>query len=63
VSGQVPCSGAERQDKVLDEVSTAIHGGEAAMNASFTSSSGERLGWKLCHKISISFVIIRRINM
>jgi hypothetical protein len=31
-SGQVPCSGAERRDKVLDEVSTAIHGGEAAVN-------------------------------
>jgi hypothetical protein len=24
VSGQVPCSGAKRRDKVLDEVSTAI---------------------------------------
>jgi hypothetical protein len=33
VSGQVPCSGAQRQDKGLDEVSTAIHGGAAAMNA------------------------------
>ena len=32
VSGQVPCSGAERRDKVLDAVSTAIHGGEAAVN-------------------------------
>ena len=32
VSGQVPCSGAERRDKVLDVVSTAIHGGGAAMN-------------------------------
>jgi hypothetical protein len=25
VSGRVPCSGAKRQGKVLDEVSTAIH--------------------------------------
>ena len=33
VSGQVPCSGAERRNKVLDEVSTAIHGGGAAENA------------------------------
>jgi len=32
VSGQVPCSGAERRNKVLDEVSTAILGGEAAEN-------------------------------
>jgi len=32
VSGQVPCSGAERQCKVLDEVSTAILGGAAAEN-------------------------------
>jgi len=32
VSGQVPCSGAKRRNKGLDEVSTAIHGGEAAVN-------------------------------
>ena len=32
-SGREPCSGAERRDKVLDEVSTAIHGGKAAVNA------------------------------
>jgi hypothetical protein len=32
VSGQVPCSGARRQCKVLDEVSTAIHGDAVAMN-------------------------------
>jgi len=35
VSGQVPCSGAERRSKVLDEVSTAILGGAAAVNAAF----------------------------
>ena len=34
VSGQVPCSGAERRGKVLDAVSTAIHGGAAAVNYS-----------------------------
>jgi hypothetical protein len=28
----VPCSGARRQNKVLDEVSAAILGGEAAEN-------------------------------
>jgi len=27
----VTCSGAERRDKVLDEVSTEIHGGAAAV--------------------------------
>jgi len=32
VSGPVPCSGARRRDKVLDVVSTAIHGGAAAVN-------------------------------
>ena len=32
VSGQAPGSGAERRDQVLDEVSTAIHGGGAAVN-------------------------------
>jgi len=32
VSGPAPCSGAERRDKELDVVSTAIHGGAAAVN-------------------------------
>ena len=32
VSGQAPCSGAERRNKELDEVSTAILGGVAAEN-------------------------------
>jgi len=31
MSGLVPCSGAERRGKVLDEASTAIHGGAAAV--------------------------------
>jgi len=31
VSSPGPCSGAERRDKVLDAVSTAIHGGVAAV--------------------------------
>ena len=44
-SGRVPCSGAERRDKVLDEVSTAIHGGAAAVNVAnqprrFLASAG-----------------------
>ncbi|MBW1800521.1 MAG: hypothetical protein JRJ85_07295 [Deltaproteobacteria bacterium] len=39
VSGQVPCSGAKRRDKGLDEVSTAIHGGEAAVNLLITGGS------------------------
>jgi len=39
VSGQVPCSGAERRSKVLDEVSTAILGGAAAENVKLTSPS------------------------
>ena len=33
VSGPAPCSGAERRNKELDEVSTAILGGAAAENA------------------------------
>jgi len=41
VSGQVPCSGARRQGKGLDEVSTAIHGDEVAMNAKFTGLGRE----------------------
>jgi hypothetical protein len=36
VSGQAPGSGAERRDQGLDEVSTAIHGGAAAVNAEVT---------------------------
>jgi len=31
MSDPAPCSGTERQDKVLDEVSTKIHGGAAAV--------------------------------
>jgi len=31
VSSPAPCSGAERRDKVLDEVSTAFHGDAAAV--------------------------------
>jgi len=31
MSDPAPCSGAERRDKVLDEVSTAFHGGAAAV--------------------------------
>jgi len=41
VSGQVPCSGAERRSKVLDEVSTAILGGAAAENVWFTCRKGD----------------------
>jgi hypothetical protein len=33
VSGQVPCSGAQRRDKGLDEVSTGILGDAVAENA------------------------------
>jgi len=32
VTGPAPCSGARRLGKGLDEVSTAIHGGAAAVN-------------------------------
>jgi len=40
VPGRVPCSGAERRDKVLDVVGTAIPGGEAARNAEFSGLWG-----------------------
>jgi hypothetical protein len=36
VSGQAPGSGARRQGQGLDEVSTAIHGGAAAVNVEFS---------------------------
>jgi len=45
VSGQAPCSGARRQGKELDEVSTAVHGDAVAMNVHITGSSGECAGW------------------
>jgi len=48
VSGQVPCSGAERRNKVLDEVSTAILSGAAAENKLLYS-----LYIKLTQKIEI----------
>jgi len=35
----MPCSGARRQNKVLDEVSAAILGGVAAGNVKLTSAS------------------------
>ncbi len=35
VSGQVPCSGAQRQGKGLDVVSTAILGDEVAENVQY----------------------------
>jgi len=40
VSGQVPCSGAKRRDKVLDEVSTAILGDAVAENVEVTGLRG-----------------------
>ena len=39
VSGQVPCSGAERRNKVLDVVSTAILGGVAAENVKISGAA------------------------
>jgi hypothetical protein len=39
VSGQVPCSGAQRQDKGLEVVSTAILGGAVAMNVKISGAA------------------------
>jgi hypothetical protein len=52
VSGQVPCSGAERRNKVLDEVGTAIHGGAAAVNAFFTGVGCLASSAKICYVFS-----------
>ena len=38
-SGQVPCSGARRQGKVLDVVSATIHGDEVAVNKQLCRST------------------------
>ncbi len=42
-SGQVPCSGARRQGKGLDNVSAAIPGGAAARNREVSGSWGLEL--------------------
>jgi hypothetical protein len=39
VSGQAPCSGAKRRNKVLDEVSTAILGDAVAENIELSGLS------------------------
>jgi len=41
-TGKAPCSGAERRNKELYEVSTAVPGGAAARNAKITGCSGSR---------------------
>jgi hypothetical protein len=56
-SGQVPCSGARRQNKVLDEVSAAILGGVAAENASLhLTAVGTKKLAKSC-KIPIIYLL------
>jgi hypothetical protein len=40
-SGPVPCSGARRQNKVLDKVSAAILGGVAAENVLVTCTKSQ----------------------
>jgi hypothetical protein len=45
VSGQAPCSGAERRHKALDEVSTAIPGDGVAGNVEFTGPRCLRVQW------------------
>jgi len=51
-TGQAPCSGAERRNKELDVVSTAIPGGAAAWNAEVTcrKSYDEAGRWKVLRK-------------
>jgi len=41
VSGRSPCSGARRLNKALDEVSTAVHGGAAAVNVRITCAQSQ----------------------
>jgi uncharacterized membrane-anchored protein len=53
----VPCSGARRQNKVLDEVSAAILGGVAAENASLhLTAVGTKKLAKSC-KIPIIYLL------
>jgi hypothetical protein len=58
VSGQVPCSGAQRQDKGLEVVSTAIHGGAAAVNVVITGRKMRKINVMLlihfmrCYNVS-----------
>lgn len=41
-----PCSGARRQGKVLDKVSTVIHGDAVAMNILINGLSGALFIWQ-----------------
>ena len=59
VSGQAPCSGAERRDKELDEVSTAIPGGAAAWNVLF---SGRVFCDPLKERVGLTYMIAVLIN-
>jgi hypothetical protein len=44
LSGPVPCSGARRQDKALDEVSAAILGDAVAENVPLTCGDPDDRG-------------------
>jgi hypothetical protein len=64
VSGQVPCSGARRRDKVLDEVSTAVHGDAVAVNniiTVITTTTSHSVPTKATIKIIIPRSAIKRI--
>ena len=59
MSGPVPCSGARRLGKGLDEVSTAIHGGAAAVNGLLTGCEFRAVLVKQqCYEIFHTFINI-----
>ena len=59
LSGPVPCSGARRLGKGLDEVSTAIHGGAAAVNGLLTGREFRAVLVKQqCYEIFHTFINI-----
>jgi len=66
-AGQVPCSGARRQGKVLDVVSATIHGDAVAVNTAFQrarlfaircKSLVRRLMINVCHFLILTSIEI-----
>jgi len=58
VSGQAPYSGTERRNKELDEVSTAILGGEAAENGQHHLPQAE-LATNLAKAMTVELRVLR----
>ncbi len=61
VSGQAPCSDAERRDKELDAVSTAIHGGAAAVNLITSPAAKSKRSAAFCCLVDV--IVVRAYSL